>query len=397
MGVRRTFSAPATLKAGVVGRSRILFSIIFCTLLVGLLGLTVHPRLLLLVPSLLVVLVAGVGWPWFSVLFLRGRLQFEKDRVHEHENVEASLTIEHRAPWPAWGLVLDAGKSNQRALQAVRPLAAVDSSFTLQPRRRGAFPERAPRIRTGFPFGLLTATRKIVADRSVVVWPRVLPVAMTSEWASADQVVGHVETRRIGSEGDTIGVREYRRGDPMRWIHWSQTARHDRFMVREFQACGIPRVRILLDCDAAAHVGVGSDSSFEWSVRIAASLAAGWLMEGAEVELLAGTRRLPAAGGQLQRRRILDALAEVELTQSDRDGLVPASELASVFVGTELGWHNRQSTPSCAWRGFLLSSDGFGGDERPSIPSHRELVVIEGPEQVATALMRVKRGLADVA
>lgn len=396
-GARRTSAGQATCLARMFRGSHGLVSLVLCALLVGCLGLTLHPRLLLLMPALVVLLFVGVGWPWLAVLFIRGRLHFARERVHEGEEIEASLAIRNHAPWPAWGLLFDAGALNRRALETLRPFALKNESFTLQPQQRGAFPEHAPQLRSGFPFGLLTASRGVAVRRPLVVWPRIFPVAAPPDWASADMAVGHVDTRRIGNEGDTIGVREYRRGDPMRWIHWSQTARHDRFMVREFQASGIPRMRIVLDCDADAHVGAGTDSSFEWAVRIAASVSIGWLAEGAEVELVAGPLRLPAAGGARQRTRVLDTLAEVRLQPGGTKALAPRSELATVFISTDLGWQNRPEAPCCAWRGFLLASHGFGGDAQRFTASNHKLVVIERPEEVAAALQRMKRGLADVA
>lgn len=374
-----------------------LATVLLFTLLVGWLGSTLHPRLLLLLPALVVVLIAGAAWPWLAVLFVRGRLHFEKDRIHELEEVQAMLNLRHYAPWPAWGLLLEIDAANRRILATARPLSSSVSSFEYQPQQRGVFPMRAPRLWTAFPFGMLTASRSTGVHRPLVVWPRVFPVAPPPDWASADMAVGHVDTRRIGSEGDTTGVREYRRGDPMRWIHWPQTARHDRFMVREFQASGVPRVRIVLDCDADAHVGTGKDSSFEWGVRIAASLATGWLAEGAEVELLAGALRLPAAGGERHRVRVLDALAEVQLRRETESAVVPISELATVFISTDTGWRRRPEPSCCAWRGFMLHSQGFGGSKEQGAATLGRFVAIEGPDDVPAALLRVKRGLADVA
>jgi uncharacterized protein (DUF58 family) len=279
----------------------------------------------------------------------------------------------------------------------VQPFSSVSASLALQPQQRGIFPKRPPSLQTGFPFGLVSVPRSVTVSQPLVVWPRVFPAAAPPDWASADMAVGHVETRRVGNAGDTVGVREYRRGDPMRWIHWPQTARHDRFMVREFQASGVPRVRIILDCEADVHVGAGAHSSFEWAVRIAASLACRWLDDGAEVELLAGALRLPPAAGRVHQRRVLDALAEVVLKRAERLAPTPQSELATILISTDLGWERRPEPPCCAWRGFMLRSQGFGGDHRPASSFGNKVVVIEGPDDVPGALLRTKRGLADVA
>ncbi len=374
-----------------------LITLLACAAFVGVIGLTLHPRLLLLLPALLVVLLAGVLLPGLSLLFVRGHLRFAKDRIHENDEVTVALTLRQGAPWPAWGLVLEADAVNQIVLEPARPFVLLDRTFMLQPQHRGVFPRRTPRLQTGFPFGLVTASRRTTLDQPLVVWPRVFPVAAPPDWASADNAVGHVETRRAGATGDTLGVREYRHGDPMRWIHWPQTARHDRFMVREFQASGAPRIRIVLDCDEIAHVGRGSDSSFEWAVRIAASVAVGWLEQGAEVELVAGEVQLPAAGGRRHQGRVLDALAHAQRRGADASASPPESELTTVFISTDLGWANRPEPSCCAWRGFMLLNQGFGGNRAAEAVRGRKVVVVESPTDAPAALLRVKRGLADVA
>lgn len=385
-----------TLGNGLRGNSG-LASILLCTVVVGVLGLALHPRLLLLLPALWVVLLIGVAWPWLSVLLVRGRLKLRADRVHEGESLDGALTLRNLAPWPGWGLTLDAGEANRRIIETPAPLGSVSKNIGFRPEQRGVFPARSPRLSTGFPIGLVTASRSLGLTDSVVVWPRVLPVAQSLDWAVADMTAGPIETRRVGTDGDTVGVREYRRGDPMRWIHWSQTARQDRFMVREFQSSGVPRVRIELDCDPVVHVGTGTDSSFEWSVRIAASLAMHWLSEGAEVELLAGDVRLPAAGGAFHRRQFLDALAGVQLGSTEQAPRGANRTLATVTITTDAGWSQRHPTSGSAWRGFSLSSLGFGGVDRRTRLAHANIVTVDGPEHVAAVLMREKRGLAHVA
>ncbi len=377
--------------------SAALVMLVLCTLVVGVLGAALHPRLLRLLPSLGVLLAAGAVWPWLTVLLVRGRLHFVPDRIQEGEKAVAVLHLRYRGLWPAWGLVLDIDAENRHLLDALRPSGSACRPVTLQPRRRGVLPTRAASLQTGFPCGLVSASRRVPADRPLVVWPRLFPVAPLPDWVGVAEPAGHVETRRVGSSGDTVGVREYRRGDPMRWIHWPQTARHDRFMVREFPASGVPRVRIVLDCDADVHVGAGPDGSFEWAVRIAASLAAGWLAAGAEVALEAGPLRLPPAGGPRQRVLVLDALAQVQPLGAGAAQPTPRSELTTVFVSTDLGWQKRAEPLCCAWRGFLLRNQGFGGRRTANPTVSGKVVAIDRPAEVPAALLRMKQGLADAA
>lgn len=379
----RTFQSSLGLVATLV-----------CAVLVGWLGSTFHPRLLLLLPGLIILIVVGVVWPWLTILPTRGELRFAQDRIHEHDQIEAHLHLHNRAPWPAWGLFFEIDAASRFVVEATRSFSTTVSTLSLRPHQRGILPSRSLRLLSAFPIGLLLASRRIDVKRPLIVWPRVFPVAAPPSWTSADMSVGHVDSRRIGNAGDTIGVRAYRRGDPMRWIHWPQTARHDRFMVREFQASSIPRVRLVLDCEAVSHVGEGPDSSFEWAIRIAASLACGWLDEGAEVELVAGSLRLPAAGGKRHRESVLDALAGVQFERGAGRTVLPKGELATVFISTDIGW---QSSSRSGSHGFSLRCDGFGGSESTVGPSGNDVVHVAHPDEVPSALLRFCRGGVDAA
>lgn len=238
---------------------------------VGLLGFTLHPRLLVLLPGLVALLAIGVGWPWMSVLLLRSNIRFARDRAHEQDEVCADLRIRQAAPWPSWGMLVQLDAAVGCSIKTLSPFSTYSETIRFRPSRRGEFPLSDAWVSTGFPFGLTVARRRLHVNRPLLVWPRLFPVAPPPDWAGADTSGGRVETRLAGPSGETIGVRTYRRGDPMRWIHWPQTARHDSFMVREFPATSTPRTRIVLDCRSSVHVGSGRDGSFEWAVLRPAS------------------------------------------------------------------------------------------------------------------------------
>ncbi|MCS6976111.1 MAG: DUF58 domain-containing protein, partial [Gemmatales bacterium] len=109
--------------------------------------------------------------------------------------------------------------------------------------------------------------------------------------------------------GDVLGVRPYRRGDPLRRIHWGQSARHDRLIICEQQATACPRVQVVVDLHPDYHAGAGPQSSREWAVRIAASFAEAALSHASLVEMVLPDVVIAYDLGTTQRRRILDALA----------------------------------------------------------------------------------------
>jgi uncharacterized protein (DUF58 family) len=146
-------------------------------------------------------------------------------------------------------------------------------------------------------------------NASLVVWPRTYNVGPVPMVSGDRQVEGNVSRNKVGSNGDVLGVRPYRRGDSPRRIHWGQSARHDRLIVCELQANARPVVQLVVDADPAAHVGHGPDSSREWAIRIAGSLARGWLAAGVEVGAVWNGQVIPTASGSKQLNTLLDALA----------------------------------------------------------------------------------------
>jgi uncharacterized protein (DUF58 family) len=186
--------------------------------------------------------------------------------------------------------------------------------WTFVPDRRGEHPVGGARAWTGFPFGLGQSSRRLEVDRTVLVWPGTFPVGPIPEDAGGEVSEGTTYRDRPGDSGDLLGVRSYRRGDPLRRVHWGQTARHGELIVCELQTAAAPRVQVVLDLDPNSHLGDGPLGSLEWSIRVAASLLDDWIGQGADAELVVGERSIRARGGTVSARRaaVLDAIARLE-------------------------------------------------------------------------------------
>jgi uncharacterized protein (DUF58 family) len=289
-------------------------------------GLVLHPRVLALAGGLAMVVTLGVAWPWISLRGLRGSLSFEQARGREGQPITARLRFRNRAPWGAWGLKLrfgrdDANSTTPLALAHLGGWKRGEVECLFVPDRRGDHPVGGAWLVTGFPFGLWEASRALTVERSVLVWPRTFPVGPIPEEAGGDVSEGTTFRDRPGDAGDLLGVRSYRRGDPLRRVHWGQTARHGELIVCERQAAAAPRVQVVLDLDPASHVGIGPNGSLEWAIRVAASLLDDWIGQGADAELVVGHRPITGRGGSTASRRrvLLDTIARLD----DRAGSPP--------------------------------------------------------------------------
>jgi uncharacterized protein (DUF58 family) len=277
-------------------------------------GLFLHAQGFVLCGGVLAVVALGVVWPWLSLRGIVGTVAFDRVRASEGDAVEVRLTLRNRLPWPAWGLAVRGGLGGHPS-EAVAGVASTPRRRTalcrwsFAPPCRGGYPLTTPQLTTGFPFGMWDNRRALAVETPLVVWPRTFPVGPIPPVSGDHQVEGNVSRSKVGTNGDVLGVRPYRRGDSPRRIHWGQSARHDRLIVCELQSNSRPVIQIVLDADPRVHAGTGPDSSREWAIRVAASFAKGWLEDGAQVGLAWGGYDIPPASGQSQLHKILDALA----------------------------------------------------------------------------------------
>jgi uncharacterized protein (DUF58 family) len=338
--------------------------LILAALAALLCGFFLHAQGFVLFGSMVAVIVLGVLWPWLSLRGLRGSVSFEKARAVEGERVEVCLTLDNRLPWAAYGLAVRAGLEGESVGIASAPgRCTARCRWAFTPGRRGVYPLSTPFLTTGFPFGLWENRRVLSVGAPLLVWPRTFPVGPVPLVGGDRQVGGNVSRNKVGSSGDVLGVRPYRRGDSPRRIHWGQSARHDRLIVCELQANGRPVVQLVLDADPGAHAGDGPGGSREWAIRVTASLAKGWLGAGVEVGAVWGGQVIPAAAGPKQVNTLLDALA----------GLPDAA-------WPSLG--ETMSSPAC--RGFtdglqvIVTTDvGLGrADPGSPVAAHRRWVVL---------------------
>lgn len=238
-------------------------------------ALLLNPQAFAAVGGLAVVIVLGLVWPTVALRGLSSRLEWERARCREGETVRARLVIKNRCPWPIWGLTLEGGFRSDApaaALARVAGFSEVEFRWEFTPNQRGVYPLATPQLSTGFPFGLWHAKRPCSEIGSLIVWPSRMSLDMLPDLTDTRVSEDRTTDRRAGDCGDLIGTRPFRQGDSLRRIHWAQSARHQRFIVTERQAGIEGSVSVRVDLDAEHHVGEGREGSFEWTLRIAASI-----------------------------------------------------------------------------------------------------------------------------
>ncbi|MEM9943053.1 MAG: DUF58 domain-containing protein [Planctomycetota bacterium] len=260
----------------------------------ALVGFLVGPQGFVLMWSFLALLAVGAAWPWLSMKRLDCRLVFDRARVSENGLATATVEITNKWPIPVFGLMvegeflLDLVEDDRVAvgLQKVPGWSISKFSWEFRPKQRGVLPVDEPILSNGFPFGLYQAKKDVQVERQTIVWPSDCKLKGTPELAGTQFNISGMMSDRPGIDGDVIGVRQYRAGDSLKHVHWAKTAMLGRLIVQERQTCAQKPIEVILDLTSDHHLGNGSQSSFEWAIRAAASICGQLHRHQSHVELV---------------------------------------------------------------------------------------------------------------
>jgi len=313
------------------------FSVLFCTGLIGLFcGFFLHPQGFALAVGIFVILIMGLIFPFVTLYGISITLFFPKTSCIEGEPVEIILKIKNKYPWPGWGITIQDDSCDIEIENNIYILfsniisfANFKCSWFFTPLVRGRYPKLTTKLLTSFPFDLITHKKKLLLDNKLIVWPKTYDVCCIPFCKSEDLLHGNFSRNKAGNYGDVLGVRPYRSGDSTRRIHWAQSAKHDKLIVCELQSISRPSIHLLLDSNKSSHTETGVNSSFECSVRIIASFAKSWILEGATVSLSANKKTINASSGEKHLEVIMNYLSEIQ-TDVDDSFLLNVNKLSDV-------------------------------------------------------------------
>ena len=246
-----------------------------------LIGLFVGPQGYVLAAAFMTLLALGLVWPWLSMKGIRCSLVHPQHQIKENESTHLCLKVRNFWPIPVYGMIVEGDflqdidcKEEPIAfsLKRIPAFSQTDFQIEITPRRRGLLPSGEVLIRNGFPFGLADVSKPVEGIQQTLVWPACETLDGNPPAVGSLLNLAGSMSDRSGNDGEVIGVRCYREGDLLRNIHWAQTVRSQRLMVRERQTPSSTTATVLLDLSPDHHRGDGIDSSFEWAIRIAASI-----------------------------------------------------------------------------------------------------------------------------
>ena len=209
---------------------------------------------------------------------------------------QALFFLHESLPGPLWVDPLGPGEKREIVVESVFP-------------RRGVFRDADAGMLSRFPLGLFRKYRRARLVREIVVYPlpETIPVP---EIPPEDARGGRPHPRLRGGVTDIRTLREFAPGDDPRDLHWKQSARMRRWIVREREA-ERDRVLFLAVDNAVAAGDPAALERFEKAIARCAGAALLLLSRGGEVGFHARGVKVAARGGRNQRVRILDALARL--------------------------------------------------------------------------------------
>ncbi len=222
--------------------------------------------------------------PWISTGFLRASRKLERASngdglpgPAEGDTVEIKIILRNPTLWPRYVLGLfyhcslgEPGKRLQRFF--VTELASsgrVTLTSSIEAHQRGLQKLGPVIVESAAPFGLFRRRLRSTGSETVLVYPEVCKMENFPLVNSPSTWNGQQRKSRMGI--DPAGSRKYLPGDPRRLIHWRNTAKTGRPMVKEFEH-PVDRTFHLL-FDATQVQGVGKDTTLEYGIKIVASAA----------------------------------------------------------------------------------------------------------------------------
>ncbi len=200
--------------------------------------------------------------------------------------------------------------------------------------RRGLYDMGKLVVKMTDPLGFFAVKEQIIDSKSITVFPTTINLPFFQ--VLPRQEIGPSKRRWFTSEPGTNAarVRDYLSGDSLRNIHWHTTAHTGSLMVKEYDperaVVAYKDIWIVLDMFSASHFGKGDETTEEYAVNIAASLAKKYVDEGKNVGFMASGERsflfLPETGEE-HLQELMRALAVVKADSTlSLDGLIAAQE-----------------------------------------------------------------------
>jgi len=99
--------------------------------------------------------------------------------------------------------------------------------------KRGLYTIEDPYVSSVFPFNFFTRYKHLKHAYSITVFPTLKQCDLASLYRKERKTKGEKMSDKLGYDADVISIREYVRGDPLKYIHWKATAKTGKLKTKE--------------------------------------------------------------------------------------------------------------------------------------------------------------------
>ena len=279
------------------------------------------PLLYQLLYALIALPVIGYAMALLGVRRLEGRVRRLTPYLQVGEPVEQEITFQNNAWWPRVLLEVEHHTNPPETggwVVSLWPYRATTWQSHSLSQRRGVYTYGKLTVISRDPLGLFSRRITIGDEQSVLVYPATVDIPAFHVPSGQSWGEGMAAGRNNLPSSIVSGVRDYVTGDSFRRVHWRSTARRAKLMVKEFEpepAGPSHEVWVFLDLWEGVQAGEGTESTIEYGVTIAASVAKRYLEMGRSVGLYSwGEKRelIQPRPGAAQFGRIMEKLAVVQ-------------------------------------------------------------------------------------
>lgn len=202
------------------------------------------------------------------------------DRAFTGDEVKVDLTVRNGGWLPVpWMEVSESLPVQLRAMSFRSRVISLGShepwtfSYTLSCRRRGYYQVGPMTVQTGDLLGIQGRVLARVEPARMTVYPRVVALSQLGIPTRSPMVALAARSPLFEDASRIMGVRDYRRGDSPRRIHWSSTARANRLVVKQYQPAIARETLICLNLDEDDYDSRRRFYATELAIVVAASIA----------------------------------------------------------------------------------------------------------------------------
>jgi uncharacterized protein (DUF58 family) len=232
---------------------------------------------------ILAVLFLDIIWLGLNYLVLK-RISFIRDipdKLIEAEELETRIVLENKNYFPFLGLEVSdylscdlEDKERFFIFDFVRPKRNSWIRYGCKCNRRGKYIIGPLKVIHSSFLGFFRIEAVYGLEKTLYVYPRTFKIDSVPPLTRGVLPWFGLETiASSGDEDEFFGLREYKKGDPLKRIHWFSTAKTRQLIVREFQRCNFYQVSLVFLLNRQENLGRGKKSVAEYMIKIAASLS----------------------------------------------------------------------------------------------------------------------------